>query len=184
MNILRKIRDLLTLMRLLVTLTCLSSCLSGCGFHLRQESQLPTQLQTLYFHSVQPYNTLSTDLRESLLALGVHMVNTPKQANFGLRITGYDYSHNDVALTSSTQATTYTFTLITTVAITNRAGKIIYGPQNITTTRSITLNADQVLHNSVDLPANGDMQREAAQLIYQWLIAENTRKALAHASQS
>lgn len=156
--------------------------LSGCGFKPRRASDIPPQLRTLYFSSVQPFDVFSTQLKGILKALKITLVKKPSEAPFSLQITKYSYKHNDVSMTSTTQAVTYSFTLSITAKIVNRAGKTIVGPRVFSSTRSIMLNADQVLDNSIDLPAKQDMDREATTLLYQWLIASTTRQALAHAA--
>ncbi|WP_431223294.1 LPS assembly lipoprotein LptE [Serratia sp. L9] len=56
---------------------------AGCGFHLRGNSQVPTELHTLILDSYDPFGPLTRAVREQLRLSGANVVN-------------YDPAHKDV----------------------------------------------------------------------------------------
>ncbi len=131
-------------------LYCLIICLwlSGCGFHARGPMTLAPPLQNLYLQTADPYGQLAKNIRVYLKMSGIHLAQTPAAATSVLEILSENTSEQLLNI-SGTQ-TTRQYNLILTVAyrITDNKGNILTDTQIATETRSLTIDANQMLSSS------------------------------------
>ena len=167
-------------MKLKLTLiVCISFLLTGCGFHLYNKQAMAPQLATLYVQSNNPYGSLENNLKQSLAGLDIKLADSSQAAPVSLDITNSSLTHDNPALSSSSQATVYTFTYNVTFDLLDKHGKPIINPQTVTVTRTLTLNPNEVLEASSDVDSmKQEMERELVFKIINRLNANNTKKAL------
>jgi LPS-assembly lipoprotein len=159
--------------------------LTACGFHLYGKKAVPPQMQTMYLQSNTPYGTLETNLKQSLLAVGVKFADAADQAPVTLNITSTNLSHADSNTVSSAQATVYNFTYDVTFNLLDASGNPIIDSQTVKATRTLTLNPNEVLDANPEVDTmQQEMERELSFKIIQILGSPNTRQALTKLKKS
>lgn len=149
----------------------------GCGFHLRGTQNLPPQLHTLYLDIEKPDSPLSQSVRALLLSLHITLVSSPSAAPYTLHI-GYEFSHSNPTITSSTQTVSYSFRLQMTAQINNNEGKVIVPSRIITIAHSLVMNSNQIYIPNTATFVEAELGRDAVNLLYFWLTNKNTHLAL------
>lgn len=153
--------------------------LTACGFHLRGHEPLPPQLQVLYIESNDPYGQFTKDLKQTLTSLGITLVETAQAAPITLQILGESTNQQQTSQGASGQIATSILTASMAYQLLDSKGRIIQPPQNVSTSRSFTNNANQVLGNtSEQLNLEDDMRRDLINQLLNRLRAQNTKLAL------
>jgi LPS-assembly lipoprotein len=147
-----------------VLVSVLLICLSGCGFHWRGQTQLAPPLQVIYIKAPNPYGTLAHNLRRSLTMSGTHIVEQPDKASMIFSILKEETSQQLLGINGSQQTRQYNLILTVTFEITTPHDEIVVPPQVITETRTLTIQADQMLASSNE--ANSLYQLMRASIVY------------------
>lgn len=167
-------------LRKLFFLGSLLCCLVGCGFHLRGHEPLPPQLDVLYLETDEPYGPLTKQLQQILTSIGVALAPDATMAPVTLRIIADTYGQQLTAQSSSGQLNTYILTYTLTYQLLDKQGRFLQHVQVITTSRSYTISANQVLGDTaVQTSLQNDMRSDAINQLLNRLRARNTQKALA-----
>lgn len=132
----------------IVALLSISLMLSACGFHLRSSQQLPPQMSSIYLKTKDPYSPFVIALKQTLTSGGVNLVANQMQAPITLDLTNISFKYYSPTLGNSSLARTYNFYGSLTYRLTNNKNKVLLAPQTITSSRSLTLNANQLLDNN------------------------------------
>ena len=166
-------------MRFLVLLI-LCLCLSACGFHLRGYQAIPPQLKTLSIQTPDPYNDFAVQLRHQLTAMGATLVKDEKDAPVTLQVLNDNFVQQLTSISSNTQVRTYNLIYTVKYQLLNSAGKVIYGPQSVSTTSTYDTNDNQLLGDTDVLYIQKEQM--VGELIFQMFNQINStggRKALA-----
>jgi LPS-assembly lipoprotein len=155
--------------------------LTACGFHLRGQNELPPQLTTVYLQSNNPYGQLEVVLKTTLEGMNVNIVESPQQAPITLNITNASLTHDNSNVVSSDQASIYNFTnACTFTLINNKTKSQLVSPQNISFTRQLTLQPNEILETSSEVDTlKQEMNRDMISQILNILNSKNVRQALA-----
>lgn len=153
--------------------------ISGCGFQLRGHCALPQQLRLLYIQSNDPYGSFTKQLKQAFLARNTILTCSASRAPVTLDILSDAITHQTSSISASTQLIQYQLTYTVIYQLLDRFGRVIQPPQMISTTRTYSVNINQML-------AGGDAQAQLAQemrrdVIFQLmtrLCAPNTLRAL------
>lgn len=141
--------------------------LSGCGFRLRGCEPLPLQLHVLYLTGCDPYSPLMKRLRQVFRSLRVCLVNNPCGAFVTLQILSDDFHQTSTSIGTSGEVTTYLVTYCVSYQLRDSNGRILQGPQSVTTTRSYSISSSHILGDTAALDSlQEEMQRD---VIYQLL---------------
>ena len=163
----------------LILIFFISYVLISCGFHLRGEAVLPSQLQTLYLQSNNPYGSFTKSLRRSLIASNVTLVASAAEANYTLRILSEMISTTSATVSSSTNVKSNRLSLAVSYAIYDKKGQAIVGPATVTTQQTVTLNTTQLLGASHEQQqTEEEMRRNAVGLLMSRLAAPQTVQQL------
>lgn len=149
--------------------------IGGCGFKPRHPSDLPPQLHFLRLCSPRPEEQLPVMLKRTLQALHVRFT---KHATIILKLSKVQYTYANPNISSTIYAVQYPVTLTVSVFLLGPNQKVILPSHSISVSRVVILNANQVLVPNILREAAQDLTREAVNLIYYWLISENTKQAL------
>ncbi|GAA5104814.1 LPS assembly lipoprotein LptE [Orbus sasakiae] len=68
--------------KLLCLFALMSVLLSGCGFHLQNDTEIPKQFQTMTLYSYDPYGQLSREIKKVLSNNKVHVVESDIDRNY------------------------------------------------------------------------------------------------------
>lgn len=151
-------------------------CLNGCGFHPLSASSVPQNLRTLYLETPNEYSQFTQLLTMRLKALNIHLTNSAKQAPITLRVDNIKINRSEPSIITNSIASTYSYTLTTYVHLINKQGERITPTKKIMLSRTVLLNANQVMTPETSSMAQRDMQREAIQFIYFWLISPQVQQ--------
>jgi LPS-assembly lipoprotein len=164
----------------LITIGSALFFLTSCGFHLRNQNELPPQLHTIYFQSNDSYDPMQILLKNSLQGMGINTVDNPQQAAITLNIISSSLTHDNPNVVSSDQATTYNFydTAIFNL-INNKTKQPLIANQTVAFSRTLILQPNEILEtsSSVDI-LKQEMNREMVFRIINILNSKNIQKAL------
>ena len=123
------------ILKKLLILLCL--LISGCGFHLRQPSDLPPELHSVKLESSNVNNAISSGLRSELRALNASLDDS--KAPITVRLSN-SKSNTDIPTVFNANAdTNYVYTLSVTLTVKSATGKVIH--------KSLVEASESVLHN-------------------------------------
>jgi len=171
MNIRRQLIRILCVIALILSL-------AGCGFRKRSADDIPPQLHHVYLDTTNPYSVFTTQFASMLKALNITLDKTHDTAPYTIKISGYKFLQSNPAITTTSLAATFTYSLDLDVSILSRSGKIIAGPKSLAASRSIVQIASQVYTPGTATLAKQELRRDMISQIYYFLISENTRHAL------
>lgn len=124
---------------------CLTMLITACGFHLQGEAKLAPPLHRLYLQTSDPYGQLARSLQQYLKISHVQLVSSPAEANTILAILHDNTSQELLSVSGTQQTRQYTLRVTVIFEITTAKGQTILGPQTLTETTTITIQANQVL---------------------------------------
>lgn len=170
----------MSLMRTLLLLCC-TLLLSACGFHMRSRHELPTQLQTVYFHSDNPVAPAALALKSMLTSIGIHVVSEPTKAHYGISLTR-PITTNSGPTSSTDNSNVYniTYTQKLTLSIINTHTQHTIIRKSLSSSREQLLNRSQVLTANTAGTATQDLPNDLATSAYLWLTTNQVSDALAH----
>lgn len=154
--------------------------LSGCGFTLRSQQSFPQQLHTLYFQADKPYGQFEVALKKALKAANITLLDDVNKAPLTFHISEASFSHDsDTSSGPSTQARIYHLTMTTYFSIIDSHGNVLLAPQNVTSTRDLTLNSNEIFDTSTQVDVSKqNMRQELITKIFNILSSKKAFAAL------
>lgn len=141
--------------------------LTGCGFHLRSDKELPLQLRVLYVHSSDPYGEFTLSLKKTLQQVGVTLVNSPQDAPATLDILQSSLAYPASTAGTSSQATVYVVTYTAILDLIDAKGKKIIANESVSSTTTMIVNAQQPLSSTNQLETTSQqLQRNVIMKIF------------------
>lgn len=138
MNILR-----ITIISLLLVV------LSGCGFHLRGNINLPENMQTLYIDGVAPYSAFAVELRRTLRANGINIVEDINSAQAVLRLSNVSFNRRVLTVSGNTgKVREYELHYGARVMVVARDGKVLLPAKQLRQLRDYIFDENNVLGKS------------------------------------
>ncbi|MCX8581099.1 MULTISPECIES: LPS assembly lipoprotein LptE [unclassified Gilliamella] len=158
----------------LALLMLLAISLTGCGFHLQYETEVPARFKTLSYVSGDPYGRLSRNIKELLRDNKVTLANINDPANYpSLRIVGDSLSKSTISIYQDGKAAEYQLVL-TIQAQVVIAGEQIH-PINVRVFRTFFDNPAAALAKTVEQNLIEDeMYKQAAKQIIRKLKSVDT----------
>jgi LPS-assembly lipoprotein len=154
-------------------------CLTACGFQLRHQPLLPAPLHTLYLQSTDPYGQFEAILKRSLQLSGATLVNNSNQAPFILDIQNKTFYSTAASIGTSTQARVYSLVYLVTFTLSDQHGRTLSGPQTVSASGTLTLNANQLLESNDQQPQMiAQLEHNDAQQIITQLNSPQVLEAL------
>jgi LPS-assembly lipoprotein len=153
---------------IILTISVAIALLQGCGFHLRGQVKLSSQISPLYVESSDP--ELAKQLEEALSASGNDAVESKGGAAAVLRL--FDVRYERVIRTVDTRgkATGYVLSYATRFNVQNKAGEMLFNTRNVALQRDYNFDPTQVLaKEQEETYLRRDMQRDVAQQILRQL---------------
>jgi LPS-assembly lipoprotein len=175
-NVIKSMGYKITLL-IIITITLF---ITGCGFKLRSNNSLPTQLHTVYLKTDNPYGEFETAFKRSLKAMDVNLLEQPDSKHLTLELSSTTFTSDNASIGGSIQARVYNLTFSVSFKITDNQGKIVVGAQGITVTKGLTLNPNEVFgaSNQVTL-VQRSMEQEAITRIFNILGSKRVFTQLA-----
>lgn len=149
----------------LTLLLVLAISLTGCGFHLQHNTEVPERFKTMSYISYDPYGRLSRDIKEILSDNHVKLANEDTSGKYpSLRITGDHLDSNTISIYQDGKAAEYQLVLTVSAQVVI-AGQQIY-PINVRVFRTFFDNPSKALAKTAEQNLIEDeMYEEAAKQI-------------------
>lgn len=163
--------------RCAVILAALVSLLSGCGFHLRAEAQLPSGMQRVIIQGAEPVNPLGRDLRKALMRSGAQIVDTVADGVAVMRVGANGITTDVLSVGGNARANEYTMRYRVEFDVVDAAGANLLPKQTIELTRDFTFDATQALGVAAEQDLlTQELQRDMVQAILRRLEARAHRR--------
>lgn len=154
--------------------------LGGCSFSLGPQQQLPAQLHTLYLETDNPYGSLESSLRKVFHSSNVTFVDSAQAATMTLQLSKPTKTNSGATVGPSSQSRIYVIKYVATYTLKDKQDKILLGPRELSSTRSLVLNANQLLQSNNQLSSlYTEMERDIVMQLYSQLRSEKAAQALA-----
>lgn len=143
-------------------------CLTGCGFHLRGISTLPSWLTHIAVISENDDKQLMSILESRLESAKIQVDSDPSLAQYWLIVNEINLQQQIISIGSSTNPRQYTLTLTVTYVLKTRKGQELAPPGQVRASRQLTLNNDRILGSKdEETILIGEMKQDAVtQIIY------------------
>ncbi|WP_294611079.1 LPS assembly lipoprotein LptE [uncultured Gilliamella sp.] len=157
----------------LALLMLLTISLTGCGFHLQHEPEVPPQFKTMSYITSDPYGRLSRNIKEILRDNEVILVDNSASAHYpSLRVVSENLVRNTISLFQDGKAAEYQLVLAVRAQMVI-AGQQVY-PINVRIFRSFFNNPSAALAKTAEQNLIKDeMYKEAAKQIIRKLKSVN-----------
>lgn len=154
----------------LLILALLTMSLVACGFHLRGQVDLPTQLKVITLTSDSGSEDFDRSLRIALSRAGVAIIDEADATatTYNLKVNAISSSNTELARNASNDISQVQRRLTSHYFIRQADGKAVYGPRTISTTRTLTnQDAEESAKLSYNQSQMGSMSEDLAeQLVY------------------
>lgn len=155
--------------------------LSGCGFHLRGQINLPAKLHTFYLDSQTPYNPLLRQIKQRLAISNIYTVDSPKKAPITLFVNSDSLIYTQSTIGTSSSIRDYTVTYSINYELRNSHGQEIAGPFSVSSATTITAVEDELLDNSMKLQsAKKSLQQDAITKMMFQISSREVLKKIQH----
>lgn len=147
--------------------TVLTLCLlAACGFHLRNQSAMPTALQPIYIGGPASGGPMAAALRYQLNNSDTEIVASSAKANYRLMLLSEGSDQRIISLDRRGLAAEYGLIASIEFELYDRANRRVLGPLRLQEQRTVTNNPDNALTTSQEiLLVRTDISKElAAQL--------------------
>ncbi|RKS86973.1 LPS-assembly lipoprotein [Orbus hercynius] len=127
----------------------MSLLLSGCGFHLQGDAEIPKQFQTMAFYSSDPYGSLSREIKKVLRENNVQIVNNDDKHNYpALKVIDDNMDKTTISIYPDGKSAEYQLTLMVNAQVII-AGSDIY-PLTVKVFRTFFDNPASALAKSTE----------------------------------
>jgi len=146
--------------------------LSGCGFHLRGNIDLPAGLQQMHIQGVTKHSELGLELQRSLSTSGVNVVDS-SAAQVILKVSPPAFERRLLTVSgASGKVAEYELIYTLNVSLHDRKGKVLLAPQTLRQLRDYTYDRDNVLgKGNEETRLKADMQRDLVRQVLNRLKA-------------
>lgn len=158
--------------------------LSGCGFQLRNHLLITPALHTIHLKMALPYSGFCADLRQNFAALNICVVNNPCEAPITLHILSEKFREERVTISATSLLSQYLLSYSITYQLEKWDGRVLVAKRTISVVRNYTVNANQILGASNEIPLlRQDMRREIVYQLINQLNSACVLRAIANSSQ-
>lgn len=154
-------RGLYTLLVLLPALMA-----SACGWHLRGGEVLDERLKLLHLEVPGDQPELHRSLQRSFKSMGVQLADQASDAPLRLKLTRVSDKRRTISTSGRGKAAEYELTSIITYIITDRSGKILQGPSQVSAEKVYLFDPNNVVSAyEEEQILRKEMQRDLVQKI-------------------
>jgi LPS-assembly lipoprotein len=153
---------------------------AACGFHLRNDAWLPSNLQPIFIGGSAGNSALAQTLRYQLTNSNTKVTLRSAEANYQLLLLSQKQSQRIISLDRRGLAAEYGITASVEFELRDKAGQRVLGPQTIDERRTVTNNPDNALTTAQDVGiVRADMDQVLAAQIVRRLGAYAKRQPAA-----
>jgi LPS-assembly lipoprotein len=159
-------------------ISLLLAALTGCGFHLRGDVSLPSNMQVLYIDGVNRDSNFAVELRRSLRGNGVNVVEDVNTAQAVVKLSNVRFDRRVLSVSGNTgKVREYQLLYGAEVIVLDRAGEVILPAQRLRLVRDYVFDENDVLgKSSEEAQLRKEMQTDLISKILRRLQAEQPAK--------
>jgi LPS-assembly lipoprotein len=155
-----------------VLMLCLVTVLTACGFHLRNQSSLPSILQPIYIGGKFGNGTLAGALRYQLTNSDTKTTPYVGAANYRLMLLNESHEQRIISLDKRGLAAEYGLISVIEFELLDHSGQRVLGPLKLQELRTVTNNPDNPLTTSQEVVlVQTDIDKSLAALVVRRLGA-------------
>ncbi|GAA5316405.1 MAG: hypothetical protein AseanaTS_16090 [Candidatus Pelagadaptatus aseana] len=128
-----------------MTLLLSLSLLTACGWHLRGDLNLPSDLQSLYIDNQSQGNVTEAELNRLIAANDVTVTENRADAQYTITLSNERYERRTISVTSGGEASEYELTYEVDYSITNAEDLILVPKSTAQVIRSYSYDRDNVI---------------------------------------
>lgn len=160
-------------------LCCLSLVSVSCGFHLRGAYELPPEMAVTYVKTSNSNSELVRNLKRTLGASDIRLVDSPRQAGAVLRVFGENHSRRVLSVDSRGRAREYELIYRVSFELTASGTDLHVEPQTLILEREFLFDPEDVLGKGrEEATLISDMQQDVVRLLMLRLQAAGSEKCL------
>lgn len=142
---------------------CIFILISGCGFHLRGQMDIPTWLDQVAIINQGAHYEMDRLIKEQLQANHIKVCMDPALAKYWLILESDSYNQQITSISSSTTPRQYQLLYTVLFKLKQVRGDDIIPSGKVIVTRQITLNSDRILgSDSEEALIQKEMRQSAA----------------------
>jgi LPS-assembly lipoprotein len=146
--------------------------LTACGFHLRNQSALPSALQPIFIGGPASGGALAGALRYQLRSSDTNVTSNAGKANYRLILLGESQEQRIISLDRRGLAAEYGLISSVEFELQDRNGQRVLGPLSLQELRTVTNNPDNALTTSQEVVlVRTDINKALAALVVRRLGA-------------
>jgi len=146
--------------------------LAACGFHLRNQSALPSALQPIFIGGPASNGTLAGALRYQLKSSDTDVTQTSAKANYRLMLLSEHREQRIISLDRRGLVAEYGLISAIEFELVDRSGKRVLGPLKLQELRTVTNNPDNALTTAQEVTlVRSDIDTALAALVVRRLGA-------------
>jgi LPS-assembly lipoprotein len=148
------------------------SMLAACGFHLRNQSSLPSALEPIYIGGKVSNGALANALRYQLRNNDTKVATNSATANYKLILLAETHEQRIISLDRRGLAAEYGLISAIEFELLDRSGQHVLGPLKLQEMRTVTNNPDNALTTSQEITlVQDDIDKALAALVVRRLGA-------------
>jgi LPS-assembly lipoprotein len=152
--------------------TAVAILLTGCGFHLRKEAQLPASMQRVHIEIADASGALAKDLAKALPRSGAQVVDKVEPGVAVMKISANALSTDVLSVGGTARANEYALRYHVEFSVEDAAGTAMLPKQTIELSREFTFDATQALGVASETDLLGkELERDMVQTILRRLEA-------------
>lgn len=153
--------------------------LSGCGFHLRREAQLPPGMARIHVDSVDPYGPLKRNLEKALERAGATIEPNAGAGIAEIQLSGVSLGPVVRSVAANARVNEFTMLYHVELQITDSAGKVLLPKQVVEQSRVFTFDQTQAIGTGAEQDEiKKEMERDMVQVVLR-KVESAERKAAA-----
>ncbi|MCZ6828690.1 MAG: LPS assembly lipoprotein LptE [Gammaproteobacteria bacterium] len=127
----------------IITPALLLTLLTGCGFQLRGNIDIPQEWLALHLVTSSPNGELAKGVRSSLSNNGVQWL-AANEANYVLQLGAEKYERRNLSIGANARAAEFELTLSTTLQVRNAKGEVVVPQSDLVVHKIMTHDPDNV----------------------------------------
>ncbi len=135
--------------------------LAGCGFHLRDHTALPADLQPIFIGGDASGSVFARNIRLLLDSESIDVTPAPSVAKYLLLLSDPHEEQRIASVDRRGRIAEYGLGSGVTFELTDREGKAVFGPQRVEERRSVINNPDNVISTNEEVRLTRDEMNRA-----------------------
>jgi len=161
---------MLTALRNLLCLLCITVLISACGFHLRGDIEIPESWKTVRLITANPNGDLGRELASSLQVMGVELNDS---ADIVLKLGNEQFRRRSVSVGTGARANRYELELAAQFSISNRGGTVLMDSSELAVVKLMNHDPNNVVGEEEEIRLlRSEMRTELVQRILRGLRSQ------------